>query len=151
LTFKFPKPKLAPSRNRHDERFLGGTAMRVLPLRTRQRAWSLRGYIRAIAKLEASRNEAFAERDEAVAERDYMVKFLHEMGEGFNKSRNLGFEVSDKGVEIRSLYPSRADALAVANHVRTLRRMTILYEATKPQAIAAINALEAQAAAELRA
>jgi hypothetical protein len=69
---------------------------------------------------------AIAERDEAVAERDFVLKFFTEMGVALGKGRLLRLLPTSDGVEIRSLYPSHADALAAASRIRELRAMVSL-------------------------
>ena len=69
------------------------------------------------------RDQAIAERDQAIAERDYALKFVQDLGAAFRQERRLAFKATDDGVEVRALYPSQADAEAVATHIRDLRAM----------------------------
>jgi len=77
----------------------------------------------ALAKERRESAQAIHERDEAVAEWDFILKFLQDIAAAFDKSCGLAFEATAAGVEIRALYPSQADAQAVATHIRTVRAM----------------------------
>jgi hypothetical protein len=79
-----------------------------------------------VEKLERDYARAIAERDEAIAERDFILQFLQDMGADLCKGRALGCRPTADGVEIRSLYPSQAEALAAASRIRELRAMVSL-------------------------
>jgi hypothetical protein len=87
---------------------------------------------RAVAELDAAiakRDRAVAELDLAVAERDFVLKFFIDLGEALGKASRLDFHRRRNGaVEIRTLYPSLADAEADMEITRSLRAMAALAE-----------------------
>jgi hypothetical protein len=76
-------------------------------------------YLQAIRE----RDEARRERDEAIAERDYLVDFFIDLGEAVSKSRELNYRPTVRGVHLRVLYPTLADAVVANGYVRHLRSM----------------------------
>jgi hypothetical protein len=110
------------------------------------------------------RDEAIAERDravkarkravrrarEAIAERDYCLSYFFRLGGLLRRVQLIGLFDNPKGVELRSLYPSHANAMAIAGLVRDLRAMFTLTGEPEPDLKAIKRGVE-RAAAELRA
>ena len=69
------------------------------------------------------RDEARRERDEAIAERDYVLDFFVDLGTAVSQSRELKYRLTAKGVYLRVLYPTLADAILANTYVRYLRAM----------------------------
>ena len=93
--------------------------------------------------------QAIAERDEAIAERDFLLNFFEDLGAAFDKSERLAFRETAEGIEIRSLYPSHADAVAVARRIHSLRSLVFFAKGPKSGALTALAAFEARVAAQL--
>jgi hypothetical protein len=67
--------------------------------------------------------QAIRERDEAIAERDYLLDFFVDLGTAVCQSRELKYRLTGKGVHLRVLYPTLADAMLANAYVRHLRAM----------------------------
>jgi hypothetical protein len=57
---------------------------------------------------------------DAIAELEFVLKFSTELGVALGKGRRVRLHPTRAGVEICSLYPSHADALAAATRIRDL-------------------------------
>jgi hypothetical protein len=79
--------------------------------------------------------------NDAVAELEFALKFLTGLGVALGKGRRIRLHPIRAGVEIRSLYPSPADALAAATQVRHLLALVSLGE--HPEALPAFAAYAA--------
>jgi len=109
----------------------------------------------AVQRALRDRDKALKERDkaltalkEAVDEREYILGFLTKLGFAFGASRQLSYHPLEGGaVEIRSVYPSPAEAVAVSLHIRHLRAMVAVASA-KPDA--ALRAYQARLAGPRR-
>jgi hypothetical protein len=94
--------------------------------------------------------QARAERDGAVEERDFMLRLVQDLGVALSKGRLVRLHPTSDGVEVCTLYPTHAEALAVVTRIRDLIAMVCL--AGDREALTAFAAYAAAIeAAQLRA